>query len=602
MSDFNYRLHRVVGVARKNGPQYTSICPLGYEDKNYHFQPFSKEELKSIFLPHGTIFGGKIPNHLTNELIKFPIIESQPTADSAKDFFCRDYETKITKYDHIPIVNANKQELREAINKGKYNSYYKVDDRIYYITKSDSQKGITRYWPIEDSLFESNRNLCRCDENIYLIRDSINSPYNFGDILSNEEIISFIIEITRLNNVNLQNITTISDELISKLDLPDDIIQFRFKKFNTILHSIILTHKNIVDLASNPILSNVLQKSIKEYEDEYIKTYKNHHQETIKKMDQSKIQRLKEIDEEYELARNTHLSQLESITNEIDKGNTILHEIIDNIKRKEAEIKTLEQKVSYIEEHKGRLIEDFSIIKDVIGCQTLSTQLSLKNHIESVTCNGESILEFGDFCSHLAAHLYKNNYLEDSATEIAQNLSRLFFAKQVILLPNLIIFKSLIDTIGQYKLHSIGVAPNWTSFDDLYYKALGEMIVSARNNPSEIHILLLQNINLSYIPSYMQPINDVLIGISRKLPGDQDIVGIPSNLWIFGTRTWINEEAIPILKAHINEYGCLENKDYLYSEDKSAIAPKDKYITMDFVNIQREEERRYKSYPDTYSD
>ena len=100
----------------------------------------------------------------------------------------------------------------------------------------------------------------------------------------------------------------------------------------------------------------------------------------------------------------------------------------------------------------------------------------------------------------------------------------------------------------------------------------------------------------------MQPINDILIGISSKLPGDHDTIGIPSNMWIFGTRTGLSEEAIPISRSNIEEYGCLENKEYTYSDDKIVEAPECKFITMDFVNMQRDEERRYKSMPDSYVD
>ena len=611
MSDFDYRLHKIIGVARKKyqGAPHAIIHPLGYQDNNFHFQPFSNGELKDLFLHNGTAFGPKFPDYLVDELIILRVREIKEVDDPAKDVFMADYETKITKYEHTPIVNTNKQGLKEAISQGLYNSYFKVGNRIYYITKTDSEKGIVKYWPVEDGLFETNRNLCRCDDDIYLIRDDINYEFKYSDILSHEEIVHFIIGLIKRYNIDSQDIRGVSDDLMKKMGVPFDILKFRFDEFNELLPLIVLTQENILNLASNPLLSDVLQRSIKEYEDEYIKTYEDHYRETIKKIEHSRTQKLKEIEDECEKAKKACIAQLVLITEEINAKSLKLNEIIDQIRNKEADADALELRFADIEERKSRLIQDFSVIRDVIGSQPQSRQVYLHNSIESVTCHGTPITEFDDFCNHIASHLLKNKFSSESSTELSQNMARLFVAKNnagknlgVILLPSLIVFKSLIDAVGQYKLCSVGVGPNWKSFDDLYYNALEGMIISAKNNPNEIHVVLLQNMNLSYIPSYMQPINDIFIGISNKLPGHHNIAGIPSNLWIFGTRTSMNEEAIPISKTNIEEFGCIENKDYTYSEDNSLVAPDCRFITMDFVTSQREEERRYRTFPDSYLD
>lgn len=611
MSNFDYRLHKVIGVASKKykGAPHASIYPLGYQDRNFHFQPFNKKEVKDLFLHNGTVFGYKFLDYLVDELIIFQVRKNEIVDDPTKEVFSVDYDTKITKYDHTPVCNATIQKLRDAVNQGQNNNYFKVGGRIYQITKSDAQKGIVKYWTIEEGLFEANHNLCMCNDDVFIIRDDIVYPYSYEELLNKTEIINFVINLIRTLKIDTQNINAISDELIQKIDLPLDILKFRLDEFNLLLPSITLTHKNILDLAANPILSDVLQRSIKEYEDEYIKTYEEHHRELLKKMEQSKEQKRKDIAKKYEEEHKTHLSQLKAITDEIEKANVRLSEINEGIKKKETEAKVLELRFEDIEEHKDRLIKDFAVIKDVIGGQAHTPQQSPKNFIERVNCKGEPIAEFNEFRNHIFTHLLNNRFQEDSAKEIAKELSKLFFAqnyigknKSVILLPNLKIFKSLIDAVGQYKLCSIGVAPNWKSYDDLYYNGFGEMVKSARNNPEEIHIVLLQNMNLSYIPSYMQPINDILIGISNKLPESNDCVDIPSNLWIFGTRTGLNEETIPISLANIEEYGCIKNKEYTYSKNIKAESPKCKFITMDFVNIQREEEYIYDELPDSYID
>lgn len=610
MSDFDYEYNKVVGVAKKKypGDKYASIHPLGYVDKNSHFQAFGKEDISAIFTPNETIFGNKVPDHLLNELICFSINESEVTDDSTKDFFCRVYNSRIYTYEHTPIKDASIQELKEDVSQGLYNRYYKVDNRIHYTTKSDVQKGITMSWLIEDTLFKKNPNLCRFEDNIYLIRGDINNSSTYTDIMSKEEIVKFVIELIKLYNLDPRNIMNISSDLIKKVGLPADILQFRFKEFNLLLPSIELTYKNIVDLASNPILSDILQRSIKAYEDEYIKRYEDHHQKVIKEFEESKELKIKEINDELESKRGSNIKVLQSLTSSIEKQQSKLNDILFKIKKREEEVEALELRFAEIEIHKGRLIEDFSMIKDVIGSQFQCGNSVTKNDIDSVVCEGVNISELKEFLNHIVNHLLKNGF-SDSAEEIALNISKLFFAKNrfgnymsVILLPCLMIFKSFIDAIGTYKLCSIGVAPNWKSYDDLQRNGLDGMIDSAINNPNEIHIVLLQNINLSYIPSYMQPINDVLIGIRKRLPGKHNILGVPSNLWIFGTRTSFDEEAMPISISNIEEFGCVEFKEYTCSEDNRDITPKPQFITMDFVTAQRADERGFKSYPNSYLD
>ena len=612
MSDFDYRQHKIIGVARKKyqGAFHASIYPLGYQDSNFHFQPFSRDMQKDIFLHNGTVFGYKFPENLTDELIILNIRENETKDDPNKDLYSVDYnKARITDYPHTPILSIDKSGLKEAIKQSQYNKYYKVDNRIYYINEADSKKGIAKYWLIEEELFDVNNNMCRFDDDVYLIRGDIKYPFKYSDILTNEEIVKYIIDLIKKYGIDIKNFKDIPDDIITTLELPYDILNSRFDVFKELLPSIVLTQKNILNLASNPILSDVLQRSIKEYEDEYIKTYEDHNRETIKKIENTKLQKLKEIDDEYLRIENEHIAKVDLIKKDIKAQELRLKQVIDNIKEKEAKAEAIERRFIDIEKHKSRLIEDFSVIKEVIGgnCQNARNTSSV-NNIESIICSGCQITEFEEFKNHLISHLIKNSFLPDSAEEISKNLARLFVSRNrlnrnlgVLLLPNLLIFKSLVDAIGQYKLRSLCVGANWKSFDDLYYSGLEEIIVSANNNPKEIHILLLQNMNLSYIPLYMQPINDILIGISNKLPGNHNIIGFPSNLWIFGTRTAMNEDVIPISKSNIEEYGCVEFKDYIYNEGETSVVD-NKFITMEFVNSQREERRRYKSYPDSYID
>jgi len=176
MSDFNYRLHKIIGVARKKypGALHASIYPLGYVDNNYHFQPFCRNMQKDIFLHNGTVFGYKFPDYWLDKLIMLNIREDEIKDDPNKDVYL--VASKPENYPHTSIININVPDLRDAIKQGQYNSYYKVENKIYYITDADSKKGIAKYWSIEDGLFDANNNMCRCDDDVYLIRGDIKYP------------------------------------------------------------------------------------------------------------------------------------------------------------------------------------------------------------------------------------------------------------------------------------------------------------------------------------------------------------------------------------------------------------------------------------------
>ena len=107
MSDFNYKIHIIIGVARRKyqGALHANIYPLGYQDSDYHFQKFSKDECKDIFLYSGTIFGHKFPEHWTDQLIAIDVNEEGFEGDPSKDLYV--VASGQMKYDHISIKNMN---------------------------------------------------------------------------------------------------------------------------------------------------------------------------------------------------------------------------------------------------------------------------------------------------------------------------------------------------------------------------------------------------------------------------------------------------------------------------------------------------------------
>ena len=611
MSKFDYTIHKVVGVVRKENTLQSNarVFVVGYID-GWHYIPFQENELQDIFrnegFVHYAISKHKVRYSYENQLIFFSVIESEDYESTSKERFSVEFNG-LDLYKHTPVINVSKTGLLETVELNGYDNYYKVGSRIYKISKKDRKKGIGKYWQInEDFLSRNNSYICKSDKDVYIIADEISDPlFSYGEMLNTQEIINFVVDIINKHSINPKNFKTIPDGLISMLDIPAKILQFRFDEFNSALESVTLTHNQIMQIASNPIMSDALQRSIKEYEDEYIQMYESRNRDKIQKLKTESEDVVREKDTELQKLAKEHRNNILEIEKEIKQKEYERDQIIAQINKRTKEAEALEERFEVINEQKGRLIEDFSVIKDVLGGS--SNNVVVNNHIIQRTVvfvenSGIPIEDQAEFIGHLKMHL-KNNQL---SIEDAPNIIRPFIGRNkighnadVMLFPSIKLIKPLIDTLGTYNLLSVTVCASWKSYDDLYMNGFSQIVESAISNPERINILLLQNMNLSYVSQYMQPINDVLCGITNLIPTSKGMIKYPSNLWIFGTRT--EEEALPMSLDALKEYCCIERKEYNVEEDLIEDLPS-KYITMELVDKLRAEEYSYKSAPESYLD
>ena len=105
------------------------------------------------------------------------------------------------------------------------------------------------------------------------------------------------------------------------------------------------------------------------------------------------------------------------------------------------------------------------------------------------------------------------------------------------------------------------VGVGWKSFDDLRYSGLSAIVAEAIKNPDMIHFLVLRNINMSYIPCYLQPVLDMQSGLSQYFPGTG--IGFPENLRILCTRT--KDTVIPVSASSLEGIGCITPSEEKHS-------------------------------------
>lgn len=163
----------------------------------------------------------------------------------------------------------------------------------------------------------------------------------------------------------------------------------------------------------------------------------------------------------------------------------------------------------------------------------------------------------GPFRKNIESLLMKSNGIKVSADEIVTKLS----LHNVVLFPD---NKTLLATMQatrrcRYVVSYVGVY--WKSFNNLWESGLSVIINEAINNPDLIHFLVLRNINMSYIPCYLQPILDMESGLIKYYPGTE--LEFPENLRILCTR--VKETVIPVTEASLEGVGCITTCDERYT-------------------------------------
>lgn len=258
-------------------------------------------------------------------------------------------------------------------------------------------------------------------------------------------------------------------------------------------------------------------------------------------------------------------SILKSITTEEAKVMEVLDEkkfeieILDEtIASKNEEIAEIDKLVNKANERKSSLISDFTIIKDVLGIGSHTETIQLQNPITNChTClNIHTINEadsecvmFEAFGKSLEETLKLNKLSYQNASTIAETLA----VHNMLIVPDIAYAISIIHASQKcyYGVEYVNVG--WKSFSNLWNEGLSSMVEHCKQESGIMHYLILQNINLTYLPNYMQPLLDIQMGMTKSLPSGEKY---PENLRILCTLT--DEEVIPLSEQCIKRIGCIE--------------------------------------------
>jgi len=244
-----------------------------------------------------------------------------------------------------------------------------------------------------------------------------------------------------------------------------------------------------------------------------------------------------------------------------------------------------ETKLTEIKENKDRIIQDFSIIKEVLQGQNQCNNLIQENLnsfvveeiIDEESNRIESIEEFNE---QLKFHLSKNTINPKFATKITNVISM----QKAILVKDIKIGLSIVEATNNAKYIIQQVEPDWLHFKDFWQKGLGKIWNSAHNSPEKFHFLLLEDINMSALECYCRPLLDILIGVRKKIPYGQ--TPYPNNLKIIATIASFEEPEIglPIYRNTFDNWGAIGFRFDIKGETELLPNPESKILTVDFLN------------------
>lgn len=594
---------KIVGLARGHksfNSQHADIYPLGYMDPFHKFIPFEDFQKDEIFPPTGKIFAFNFKTYNTQYLDKFITFYIQEDTnynetESGKHKYRLDKNSSIETFGitiindkSLRLTNDSQKNRNELLKKGydKKECYIQAEENLYKISSDKSD--YIEYWKTSSDFFYEN------EGNIYVLEDEkviygqIKTSPQYIDIITNEELRKFFESIIKRKHPEfLESIIKqkewkdlFSDNLNIK-QLPATIVSSRLKKIQNRLDNIFLFKEELDILYADKRFKEAIETSITTLEEQYFRIIEKENKAKIKKIRDTTEQEIKKIQAEYESIEFQFNTQIDDLSKKKQLLEIALKQL-EKVSKEEQEKYNNLQKI--VKNSKQQLLNDFTIIKEVLNQSeekhiftSFDSYIIEEIHPNSSSIPAESAKEWGE---RLEYYLCRAT---DKAIRFTTFLE-LVACHKIIMVPQINIILPLLKSINNVKYIVQNVGVDWKNFSDLWKNGLQALWISCRQHPSVLHCMILQNMNLSYLPCYMQPLNDLLIGLRTQLPFCNGELGFPNNLRIIGT-TLPGSGGLPIYEKDIYQYGCLPDSDKsrdIQKEPKEELA--NKYVTLELIS------------------
>ena len=579
MNTFEYEQYRVVGLVEDKLGDNATINVIGYCDDNLHvFHPLNNAEALGLFPTRGKVFAYRFNldyKHLKGCIVCLCV---QPSNKDDRERFVWDWDAEVIEYgqriytlkgnftedsQHNYEILANNGLLDVNSDKLVYSG-----GRVYQIIPANSER-VLKYWEA------SSLNMVAVDGYKYFVGISLPKHDGLLDITNDEQLANWYLSKVVKKNwsgivqaQSFRNSESFLRELLaSQKDLDAATIGNRLKRLVSIDTSISLMFDSLKDMAETPWFSDVIKRSMEKEKEHLIEQFKIDNAAEIQKIKEEHDLELMQLEEEQN-------AKIEKLQQEIDEKKMGLEEqehsldakfqeknfemelLEETIKEKQQEIATLEESIANMNDRKTSIIQDFSIIHEV-----LSAYAPQNNNVAAVASSNQFTLEeinFSDlpvkdfryYVKSLDNILNVNNAPKRSTESLARVLVQYF----VVLCPSLTIAQALIMASHKCRYMTEYVSAKWGSFDDLWNNGLSYIIEKSVEKPEFMHFLILQNINLSYLPNFLQPLADLQKGLITKFPATD--ISLPKNLRILSTVA--EDELIKMPATVLKCFGCID--------------------------------------------
>ncbi|WP_283118443.1 hypothetical protein [Alistipes finegoldii] len=569
MDTLDYNRYDVVGIVTKMGAtQNAQIIGVGLSDRETGaFIPIQSVDRNKMFPTRGCVFAFEFLKYnplWENECVCLCVKpNNNPNIVNGEDYVWdwKDeayiYADKVRKLNvHIGEDGGENYDnlLKEGLMPCEKTTYFICAGTIYRL---DPEVRLLPFWKLSDV----TSSLIAYNGNTYVIDDITIPEAGKIDITSDIQLIEWYkknVLRKEWNTIYETKGFTAVDALVTtelqKLRIPTNVYQSRLARIMRLSANISLTFEELEDLASAPWFADTILNTMNIFAEQYIEKVKNEHRDEISALESKHKQILTDLD--------TKLSQeKETLQQQIEEKQKELKTIDENIQEKKRELNALnndiEDKNKVIKEldsRKESIVADFSVIKEVLstGTPAVAQTTKPKNHHSVTDFDMKNEREFstsGPYKKNIDSLLMKYKARKVPADEIVTQIA----TYNVVLFPD---DETLLATMQatrrcRYVVSYVGV--DWKSFNDFWDAGLSTIIDEAINNPDIIHFLVLRNINMSFIPCYLQPILDMERGLAKYFP--RTTIEFPDNMKILCTRA--KDTVIPITESSLEGIGCI---------------------------------------------
>ena len=575
MASFDYHIHPVIGtlsINESSGHGYIRV--LGYMDAGA-FIRFTFKEAEDIFQPIGEVFAHLIQRDYYGFHGALVSLFVKPNEnEKGKNSFVWDKDdavelagSAIERIDDV-LSNDGGRNFDILSSKGLIGKdsdvFVRSENKLCFI-KSGSDSRLIPFCQINESL-----PIVEWNSASYYIGGNL--PHIDGqiDITSDEQLVDWYLRTIKADWEDIQKgsgkvaLKAAKDALIAMKNLPANIAESRYARLQTLTDTYVISRDNLKTISAAPWLKPTVDAAIKQFKDDYIDVVLSENEQELEKLKASHKTALNEeitkhnqevvaLHESTQKIEAQCKEKIESLNSQVAQAQNKLDSIQSALDDKKRALSEAQQSLETISERKDSIIQDFQVVKDVLGISERRQEFTLSNpaaiKISELSLSDKRFPFYKGYENNLEKCLNLYKVSVPSITELANQHA----AYKVLLLPNMELAMSMVAAAGKSFYHIAYTSVAWKSFNDLWISGLSQMVAHCGVFPEIIHYYVLRNINLSCLSNYLQPLADLQEGYLTTFPNSD--IQFPDNLRMILTIS--DEDLIPMSSRVLRAFGCV---------------------------------------------